>query len=138
MSGNTRTMALQSVLFLSLINIFGESGPASRLRRNGRALLKFTFCEPSRNRTCNLRIRSALLYPVELWVHIFRRLPLFSESRSVCNCVRDMKVRIDLTLLLLCTAGRTRTGTGITTQGILSPSCLPFHHSGITGRFPHQ
>ena len=25
--------------------------------------------------------------------------------------------------------GRTRTGTGITPQGILSPQCLPFHHA---------
>ena len=31
---------------------------------------------------------------------------------------------------LICTGGRTRTATSITTQGILSPSCLPFHHTG--------
>jgi hypothetical protein len=28
--------------------------------------------------------------------------------------------------------GRTRTGTGVTTQRILSPLCLPFHHPGRT------
>ena len=32
---------------------------------------KNILCEPNRNRTCNLRIRSALLYPVELWVLLF-------------------------------------------------------------------
>jgi hypothetical protein len=30
--------------------------------------------------------------------------------------------------------GRTRTGTGVTAQGILSPLCLPFHHPGSEGK----
>ena len=49
-------------------------------------------CEPNRNRTCNLHIRSVLLYPIELWVQMFGRLPLLSESRSLTVIVRDMKV----------------------------------------------
>ena len=34
-------------------------------------------------------------------------------------------------------SGGTRTRTGIAAQGILSPSCLPFHHQGVpvTKRF---
>ena len=30
--------------------------------------------------------------------------------------------------------GRTRTGTGVTAQRILSPLCLPFHHPGRDGK----
>jgi hypothetical protein len=30
--------------------------------------------------------------------------------------------------------GRTRTGTGVTPQRILSPLCLPFHHPGMDGK----
>jgi hypothetical protein len=31
---------------------------------------------------------------------------------------------------LFCASDETRTRTGIAAQGILSPSCLPFHHQG--------
>ena len=38
-----------------------------------------TFSTPNESRTHNLRIRSALLYPIELWGHIVTQL---------CKCVR--------------------------------------------------
>ena len=37
--------------------------------RRVRPLCHLSISTPNRSRTCNLRIRSALLYPIELWVH---------------------------------------------------------------------
>ena len=43
----------------------------------------FCFSEPNRSRTCNLHIRSVLLYPIELWVQIiavYERIELSSPA----------------------------------------------------------
>ena len=102
-----------------------------------------TFSTPNESRTHNLRIRSALLYPIELWGHInkFGKGYLLFRSRTfryefiVCSSIATLceselirwgykpsKASISLPI---CTRGRTRTGTDITVQGILSPSWLP-------------
>src|SRR5215831_9206303 len=49
------------------------------------------------------------------------------------SCIRQGQYRY--THVLIANAeGRTRTGTGVTAQRILSPLCLPFHHPGRDGK----
>ena len=76
-----------------------------------------------------------MLYPAELPDHTIKGLHLFSAleaSRSRPKQSVDCNLRIlrfspllYVKELNLGTAGRARTGTDITAQGILSPSCLP-------------
>ena len=57
--------------------------------RRVRPLCHLSISTPNRSRTCNLRIRSALLYPIELWVQIWYRRP--DSNRHGHYCPRDFK-----------------------------------------------
>ena len=52
-----------------------------------------------------------------------------------CNLVACASARRDF--FTKSARGGTRTRTPVSRQGILSPLCLPFHHSGYSRRLPH-
>ena len=65
------------------------------------------FCDPDGNRTHDSHIKSVVLYQLSYGVNS-QYYNLYSSTDS-----------------------GSRTHTGISAQGILSPPCLPFHHVGI-------
>ena len=70
-----------------------------------------------RIRTPDTLVRSQVLYPAELRTRIFTP-EHFNTLRFYCQCKVAVQLRINA-------ADRNRTGTGITTHGILSPGRLP-------------
>jgi len=71
-----------------------------------------------------LRIPQPMALP---WAGMCRA---FSPPRYLDQgCVLTTNAR-NMSALSLCARGGTRTRTALTDQGILSPSCLPFHHPG--------
>jgi len=82
-------------------------------------------CDRDWIRTNDRQLRRLLLYPAEL-----RNRKLGGKELAIptSTCyLRNMYTDLRVTFVNnhLCTSGRNRTGTSITAQGILSPSCLP-------------
>ena len=81
--------------------------------------------------------RMAITRLIHLHLDLVQKSPVFStKSRNRPILLKNRRYfqpnpgKNLFLVTLFCASDETRTRTGITAQGILSPSCLPFHHQG--------